>query len=133
MNARRAAGCILAVVALAGCAAPGRYRTVPVAPWNPTNAPWNSTLSGIAGHYHVVGGYQTLARINHISNPFLVRPGELIKVPRRRAQSDDELGLGQTFASSTRSHPSGSRVMNTTTAMAAMRMPVAIPAWSVVA
>jgi hypothetical protein len=93
MNARRAAACILAVVALAGCAVPGRYRTVPVAQWNPTGAPWNSTLSGIAGHYEVVGGYQTLARINHISSPFLVRPGELIKVPRRHAKSDGELRL----------------------------------------
>ena len=116
MNARRAAGCVLAVVALAGCAVPGRYRAVPVAPWNPTKAPWNSTLSGVADHNHVVGGYETLARINDISNPFLVKPGELIKVPRRRAQSDNQLGLGQTHASSARSHQSRPGVMNMTTA-----------------
>ena len=89
MRARRVAACILVVTALAGCGPPGRYLKVPVAPWNPTDAPWNSTLSGIATHYHVIGGYQTLARINHIANPFLLHTGQLIKVPRRHRVPTD--------------------------------------------
>jgi LysM repeat protein len=73
---------MLAVVVLAGCAVPQQpYTTVTVAPWNPVSAPWNSTLWGIANHYHVAGGYPTLARFNGISNPALVRPGEQIRVP----------------------------------------------------
>jgi LysM repeat protein len=81
VNARRVAGCLLAVVALAGCGVPQQYTTVVVAPWNPVSTPWNSTLWGIATHYKVAGGYQTLAQINDISNPSLIRPGEQIKVP----------------------------------------------------
>jgi LysM repeat protein len=77
------AGCMLALVGLAGCASlpEQQYTTVTVAPWNPLSAPWNSTLWGIASHYHVAGGYQTLAQINDIANPSLIRPGQQIKVP----------------------------------------------------
>jgi LysM repeat protein len=83
MNARRAAGCIAVVAALTGCAslAGQQYVTVTVAPWNPASPPWNSTLWGIATHYHVPGGYQALARINGIPNPSLIRPGQQIQVP----------------------------------------------------
>lgn len=44
-------------------------------------AAWNSTLWGIATHYHVKGGYQTLAKLNHIKNPSLIYPGQKILVP----------------------------------------------------
>ncbi len=81
MNARGVAGCIIAVVALASCAPEQQYTTVIVAPWNPVSAPWNSTLWGIAHRYHVAGGYQTLAQFNGISYPWLIRPGEQIKIP----------------------------------------------------
>lgn len=81
MAARHLAGCILAVVALAACAPEQQFTTVTVAPWNPASAPWNSTLWGIASHYHVAGGYQTLAQLNGIANPALIRPGQQIQVP----------------------------------------------------
>jgi LysM repeat protein len=83
VQARGVAGCIVALVALAGCASvpEQQFTTVTVAPWNPVSAPWNSTLWGIANHFHVVGGYQTLAQINGISNPALIRPGQQISVP----------------------------------------------------
>jgi LysM repeat protein len=83
VNARHVAGCTLALVALAGCASvpQQQYTTVIVAPWNPVSAPWNSTLWGIARRYHVVGGYQTLAQINGIADPALIRPGQQIMVP----------------------------------------------------
>jgi LysM repeat protein len=72
---------MLAVVALAGCAVPPQYTTVTVVPWNPVSNPWNSTLWGIASHYKVAGGYETLAQFNGISNPALIRPGQQIKIP----------------------------------------------------
>jgi LysM repeat protein len=81
VTARRIAGCMLLVVALAACGVPQQYTTVTVAPWNPVSAPWNSTLWGIASHYKVTGGYQALAQINGISNPSLIRPGQQIRVP----------------------------------------------------
>jgi|SRR5271165_260712 len=55
--------------------------TVTVAKWTATNTPWNSTLSGIANHYKVPGGYPALAKLNHISNPNLIYPGQKIVVP----------------------------------------------------
>jgi LysM domain len=83
VSARHLAGCIVAAVAVAGCTplAGQQYVTVTVAPWNSVSPPWNSTLWGIATHYHVSGGYQALAQINGITDPALIRPGELIKVP----------------------------------------------------
>jgi LysM repeat protein len=81
VTARRMAGCMLLAVALAACGVPKQYTTVTVAPWNPVSAPWNSTLWGIASHYKVTGGYQTLAEFNGISNPSLIRPGQQIKIP----------------------------------------------------
>jgi LysM repeat protein len=81
VTARRMAACLLLAVALAACGVPQQYSTVTVVPWNPVSAPWNSTLWGIASHYKVTGGYQTLAQINGISNPSLIRPGQQIKVP----------------------------------------------------
>lgn len=83
MSSRRVATCIAATVAVTGCAslAGQQYTTVTVAAWNPVSAPWNSTLWGIASRYHVPGGYQTLAQINGISNPSLIRPGQQIQVP----------------------------------------------------
>jgi LysM repeat protein len=81
VTARRIAGCTLLVVALAGCGVPQRYTMVTVAPWTPVSTPWNSTLWGIASHYKVTGGYQTLAQLNGISNPSLIRPGQQIEVP----------------------------------------------------
>ena len=57
-----------------------QYTTVTVVPFgNP--APWNSTLWGIATHYNVPGGYQALAKLNNISNPNLIHPGQQIRVP----------------------------------------------------
>lgn len=58
-----------------------RYVTVTVVKWTPTNTPWNSTLSGIAGHYHVPGGADALAKLNSIKNPNLIYPGQKIRVP----------------------------------------------------
>lgn len=60
---------------------PQQYATVTVAKWTSSNTPWNSTLSGIADHYHVSGGYQALAKLNGIKNPNLIYPGQKIKVP----------------------------------------------------
>lgn len=58
-----------------------KYTTVTVTKWTPNNTPWNSTLSGIAGHYGVKGGYASLAKLNGIKNPNLIYPGQKIKVP----------------------------------------------------
>lgn len=55
--------------------------TVTVAPWRASNPPWNSTLSGIADHYHVSGGATELAKLNHITNPNEIHAGQKIKVP----------------------------------------------------
>ncbi len=62
---------------------PGKqqYQTVTVAKWTPGNTPWNSTLSGIAEHFKVQGGYQELAKLNGIKDPNLIYPGQKIKVP----------------------------------------------------
>lgn len=61
---------------------PGQHFTeVTVVAWRPSNTPWNSTLSGIADHYHVSGGYQALAKLNGIANPNDIHPGQKIKVP----------------------------------------------------
>lgn len=49
--------------------------------FGPGTAAWNSTLWGIATHYNVKGGYQTLAQLNHIANPNLIYPGQKILVP----------------------------------------------------
>lgn len=59
-----------------------QYTTVTVARWTDKNTPWNSTLSGIAEHYHVKGGYQALAKLNGIKNANLITPGQKIKVPK---------------------------------------------------
>lgn len=58
-----------------------KYTTVTVGKFTEPNPPWDSTLSGIAAHYHVAGGYQTLAKLNGISNPNLIHEGQKIKVP----------------------------------------------------
>lgn len=58
-----------------------KYTTVTVVKWTAQHTPWNSTLSGIADHYGVKGGYQTLAKLNGIKNPNLIYPGQKIKVP----------------------------------------------------
>lgn len=58
-----------------------KYATVTVTKWTASNTPWNSTLSGIAEHYGVKGGYAALAKLNGISNPNLIYPGQKIKVP----------------------------------------------------
>lgn len=70
-----------------------QYTTVTVGQWpsgsggSPSasqsggNAAWNSTLWGIATHYNVKGGYQALAKLNSISDPSLIYPGQKIKVP----------------------------------------------------
>jgi nucleoid-associated protein YgaU len=57
------------------------FTTVTVVPWTATNTPWDSTLSGIASHYDVAGGYEALAKLNSISNPNLIYPGQKIRVP----------------------------------------------------
>lgn len=68
-------------------AKPGQqYTTVTVGRWTATPgknnlAPWNSTLWGIATHYHVNGGYQALAKLNGIKDPSKLTPGQKIKVP----------------------------------------------------
>lgn len=61
-----------------------KYTTITVSRWNPHHPVWSSTLSGIAQHYHVAGGYKELARLNHIKNPNVIRPGQKIKVPVSR-------------------------------------------------
>lgn len=58
-----------------------QYTTVTVAKWSAKNTPWNSTLSGIAEHYSVQGGYEALAKLNGIKNANLIYPGQKIKVP----------------------------------------------------
>ena len=58
-----------------------KYVTVVVKPYTDKNPPWQSTLSGIAAHYHVPGGYQALAKLNGIQNPNLIHTGDRIKVP----------------------------------------------------
>lgn len=63
-----------------------QYTYVTVRPWTakpgPNNlAPWDSTLWGIANHYHVSGGASALAKINGISDPNHITPGQKIKVP----------------------------------------------------
>jgi hypothetical protein len=58
-----------------------KYDYVTVVKWTKTNPAWNSTLSGIAQHYHVKGGYQELAKLNGIHDPNLIHPGQKIKVP----------------------------------------------------
>jgi outer membrane biosynthesis protein TonB len=58
-----------------------KYTTVTVAKWTASNTPWNSTLSGIASHYNVKGGYQALAKLNGIKDANLIQPGQKIKVP----------------------------------------------------
>lgn len=58
-----------------------KFTTVTVAAWRASNPPWNSTLSGIADHYHVSGGATELAKLNHITNPNDIHVGQQIKVP----------------------------------------------------
>lgn len=60
---------------------PRSFRIVTVSRWTPRNAPWSSTLSGIAEHYGVPGGAKELARLNHIKNEGLIHPGQKIRVP----------------------------------------------------
>lgn len=60
---------------------PPRYKTISVARWTEKNAPWNSTLWGIAQHEGVAGGWQTLAKLNGIKHPEQIRPGQKIRVP----------------------------------------------------
>lgn len=60
---------------------PPAYRIVQVARWNDENPPWNSTLYGIAQHYGVKGGWQTLAKLNGVTNPKMLRVGQKIRVP----------------------------------------------------
>ncbi len=56
-----------------------QYTTVTVAKWTAKNTPWNSTLSGIADHYHVA--VATLAKLNGIKDINLIYPGQKIRVP----------------------------------------------------
>lgn len=58
-----------------------QYKIITVARYNDDNPPWNSTLSGIATHLGVKGGWQELAKLNGIRNPKLIRPGQKIRVP----------------------------------------------------
>lgn len=58
-----------------------QYKIVTVARWTEHNAPWNSTLWGIAQHEGVKGGWQELAKLNGIRNPRLIRAGQKIRVP----------------------------------------------------
>lgn len=58
----------------------GQYVTV--AKWNDTNAPWNSTLWGIAQHFYGNGDmWHILASANHIADPKKIQPGQRILVP----------------------------------------------------
>lgn len=70
-----------AKAASSGGSTASHYTTVTVVKWTANNTPWNSTLSGIADHYHVSGGYQALAKLNGIANPNDIHPGQKIKVP----------------------------------------------------
>lgn len=58
-----------------------KYLTVTVAKWELPDPVWNSTLSGIAAHYRVPGGWQILAELNHINHPDNIQPGQKIYVP----------------------------------------------------
>ena len=58
----------------------GQYVTV--AKWNSTNAPWNSTLWGIAQHFYGDGNmWHLLAAANHIADPKKIQPGQRILIP----------------------------------------------------
>ncbi|MGW7824197.1 L,D-transpeptidase family protein [Streptomyces puniciscabiei] len=39
------------------------------------------TLSGIASHEHVSGGWEALAKTNHITSPYVIHPGERLTLP----------------------------------------------------
>jgi LysM repeat protein len=53
---------------------------VTVAKWTSHNAPWNSTLSGIAAHYHTT--VANLLKLNPgIKNPNVIYAGQKVKVP----------------------------------------------------
>lgn len=54
---------------------------VTVVAWSKEGTPWNSTLSGIAAHYHVKGGAAELGKLNHIKDINKIYPGQKIKVP----------------------------------------------------
>lgn len=57
-------------------------KTVTVVKWTRNHTPWNSTLWGIANHEHVKGGWQYLAKINHIQGDprKALQPGMKIKL-----------------------------------------------------
>jgi len=65
----------------AGGGGAGGTSTVTVVKWQPApNTPWNSTLSGIAAHYHTT--VSRLMQLNPgITNENLIYPGQQIKVP----------------------------------------------------
>jgi LysM repeat protein len=56
----------------------------PVAPTNVIPATYKvvsgDTLSKIAARFHIVGGWETLARLNHLSNPNLIRVNQILKL-----------------------------------------------------
>lgn len=56
-------------------------RIAVVASWSAVHAPWNSTLAGIAAHYHVRGGYLALAQYNHLDPAAVIFPGEHLRIP----------------------------------------------------
>lgn len=58
---------------------PAKATSVTVGKWNATDAPWNSTLWGIANHYGM--SVAALLKLNpQIKNANLVYPGEKVKV-----------------------------------------------------
>ena len=64
-----------------GTKKPPKFKIVTVARWTEDNAPWNSTLWGIAQHEGVKGGWQELAKLNGIKNPRQITAGQKIRVP----------------------------------------------------
>lgn len=57
---------------------PPKFFTVTV-----TKTGWESTLTGIAKHFHVPGGAAALAKLNHIPSNAHLHPGQKLKVPFR--------------------------------------------------
>lgn len=58
----------------------GPAPTVTVAQWTAHNAPWNSTLGGIAAHYHT--SVAELLKLNpSIKDPNVLHAGQKVRVP----------------------------------------------------
>ncbi|HEY8986247.1 MAG TPA: L,D-transpeptidase family protein [Streptomyces sp.] len=72
----------MASSALAATAAGGVLAAAPAQAATPTyTVKSGDTLSGIAQAEHVAGGWQALARTNHLTSPYIIHPGERLTLP----------------------------------------------------